>query len=147
MAKLTKLHILCHNANGIYNDRLTLQELLHSIDVCIALICETKFPKWFDWRNPGYRTYITSGPNLIHGDTTMLVKANIQHALIKIPMMITLQATAIMVELNGLKTVVGVVYQSSCKPFKEADSSDYPRARNSNSGMASMPNVLIGNLG
>ena len=115
----TKLRILGHNANGIYNDSVALQELLHSLDVDIALICETKLPTWFDWRNPGYRTYNTRGSNLIHGDTAVLVKSNIQHALIKIPMMISLQATAIMVELNGLETIIGAVYQSPNKPFEE----------------------------
>ena len=56
---------------------------------------------------------------MIHGDTAVLVKSNIQHALIKIPMMISLQATAIMVELNGLETIIGAVYQSPNKPFEE----------------------------
>ena len=56
MTRKTKLHILCHNANGIYNYRLALQEILHSLDIHIALICETKLPRWFEWRNPGYRT-------------------------------------------------------------------------------------------
>jgi Endonuclease/Exonuclease/phosphatase family. len=79
----TKLRILCHNANGIYNDSLALQELLHSLDVDIALISETRLPTWFEWRNPGYRTYNTRGPNLIHGGTAVLVKANIQHAVLK----------------------------------------------------------------
>jgi Exonuclease III len=121
MAKLTKLRILCHNANSIYGDRLNLQELLHSLDVDIALIWETKLPTWFDWRNPDYRTYNTRGSNLIHGGTAVLVKSNIQHALIKIPMMLSLQARAIMVELNGLETVIGAVYQHPSKPFEEAD--------------------------
>ena len=35
-------------------------------------------------------------------------------------MIISLHATAIMVELNGLETVIGVVYQSPSKPFEEA---------------------------
>ena len=39
--------ILCHNANGISNDRLALQELSHSLDIHIALICETKLPTDF----------------------------------------------------------------------------------------------------
>ena len=36
-------------------------------------------------------------------------------------MMLSLQATAIMVELNGLETVIGAVYQRPSKPFEEAD--------------------------
>ena len=58
---------------------------------------------------------------MIHGGTAVLVKSNVQHALIKIPMMISLQTTAIMVELNGLERVIGDVYQSPSKPFEEAN--------------------------
>jgi len=121
MARKTKLRILCYNADGIYNGRLALQELLHSLDIDIALICETRLPTWFEWRNPGYRTYSTRGPNLIHGGTAVLVKSNIQHAHVKIPMMSSLQATAIIVELNGLETVIGALYQSPSKPLVKED--------------------------
>jgi len=58
--------ILCHNADGISNYRLALQELLHNLDIDIALICETKLPAGFVWRNHGYRTYNIRGPN--HAD-------------------------------------------------------------------------------
>ena len=101
----TKLRILCHNANDIHNDRLVLHELLHSLDIDIALICEIKLPTWFEGRNLGYRIYDTRFPNFIHGGIVVLVKANIQDALVKIPMLNPLQATAIMVKLN-----IGAVY-------------------------------------
>ena len=68
MVKCTKLRILCNNANGIYTDRLTL----HSLDRDNALICETKLPPWFEWRNPGYRKYNIRGPNAIYGGTADL---------------------------------------------------------------------------
>ena len=35
------LRILIFSANGIYQDMLTLQELLHSLDDDVAVICET----------------------------------------------------------------------------------------------------------
>ena len=38
MAKETKLHILSHNKNDIYNGRVALQELLHSLDIDIIFI-------------------------------------------------------------------------------------------------------------
>ena len=47
MTKETKFKILTHNANEIYCDELCLQELLHHLDVDIALISETKVPPWF----------------------------------------------------------------------------------------------------
>ena len=56
--------------------------------------------------------YNTTGPNPIYGGTAVLVKSNIQHAVVNIPMLISLQATAISVELNGFETVIGAVYQS-----------------------------------
>jgi Exonuclease III len=121
MAKRTSLRLLSHNANGISNDRLTLQELLHNLDIDIALICETRLPTDFVWRNPGYRTYKTRGPSGIFGGTAVLVRANIQHAIIKIPMLQSLQATAISVELEGFETVIGAVYQSPNKPLVEED--------------------------
>ena len=51
----------------------------------------------------------------------MLVRSNIQHVEEKIPMMYSLQVTAIMVELEGLETVIGAVYRSPSKPFVKAD--------------------------
>ena len=112
---MRKLRILCHNANDVYNDRLALQELLHSLDIDIALICETKLPTWFDWWNPVYRTYNTRGPIPIYGGKAVLVRYNILHVEVKIPMMYSLQVTAIMVELEGLETVIGAVYRSPSK--------------------------------
>ena len=46
-AKKTIARIFCHNADGISNDRLALQELLHSLDIDIVLICETELPTVF----------------------------------------------------------------------------------------------------
>ena len=71
--------------------------------------------------NPGYRTYNNRRPNAIYGGTAMLVRSNIQHVEVKIPMMSSLQVTAIMVELEGLKTVIGALYRSPCIPFVKAD--------------------------
>ena len=59
--------------------------------------------------------------NLIHGCTVVLRKSNIQHALVKFPMLNSLQATAIMVELNDLETNIGAVYQSPTKPLVKDD--------------------------
>ena len=117
----TKLRILRHNSNGIYNDRVVLQELQHRLGIDIALICKSKLHTWFEWRNHGYRTYNTRGRNLIYGGTAVLVKANIKPALVKFPMLSLLQVTAIMVELNGLETVIGAVYQSPNKTLVEED--------------------------
>ena len=96
----------------ISKDRLGLQELLHSQD--ITLICETKLPVGFAWRKPGFRTYNIRGPNPTYGGTAVLVRSNI-------PMLKSLQASAISVELNGLETVIGAVYLSPSKPFEEDD--------------------------
>ena len=54
---------------------------------------------------------------MIHGGTTVLFKYNIQYAHVKIPMMSSLQATAIIVELNGLETVIGAFFQSPSNPL------------------------------
>ena len=113
---MRKFRILCYNENDVYNDRLALQELRHTLDIDTELICETKLPTWFHWKNPGYRTCNTCGPNPIYGGTAVLVRSNIQHVKVKIPMMYSLQVTAIMVELEGLETVIG-----ACKPFVKAD--------------------------
>jgi len=121
MTRRTKFRILNFNANGIYQDRLTLQELLHSLDVDVALICETKVPVWFQWRVPGYKVYNTRGPNPPFGGTAVLVKANITHALVDIPRLISLQATAIKIELEGFETVIGALYQSPSKPLEGND--------------------------
>ena len=121
MARMTKLKIIIHNANGIYSDRLCLQELLHRLDVDIALISETKVPPWFQWRIPGYKIYNTLGPNPTFGGTAVVVKSTIQHAEISMPTLNSLQATAIKIELGGLETVVGALYHSPSKPFVEED--------------------------
>ena len=122
MAKrMRKFRILCYNENDVYNDRLALQELRHSLDIDTELICETKLPTWFNGGNPGYRTYNTRGPNPIYGRTAVLVRSNIHHVEGKIPMMYSLQVTAIMVDLEGLETVIGAVYRSPSKPLDEGD--------------------------
>ena len=56
-------------------------------------------------------------PNLIHCSTTVLVTSNIQQALVKVPILNSLQALAIMVDLNGLKAV----YQSPTKHLVQDD--------------------------
>ena len=94
-----------------------LQELLHSLDIDITLICETKLPPWFEWRDTAYRTYNTRGPNQIFGGTAVLVKSNIQHSVINIPMLHSLQATALSVELVCFETVIEAVYKSLSKPL------------------------------
>ena len=50
MVKSSIVRILCHIADGISNDRLALQELLHSLDIHIILICEMKLLNDFVWR-------------------------------------------------------------------------------------------------
>ena len=57
---------------------------------------------------------------MIYSGTAVLVRSNIQHAVIDIPMLHS-QATAISIERNGLETVIGAVYQSPSKPFIEGD--------------------------
>ena len=121
MARKTKFKIIIHNANGIYDDRLCIHELLHRFDVDIALISETKVPPWFQWRTPGYRIYNTLGPNPKFGGTAVVVKSTIQHAQINLPVLNSLQATAIKFELDGLETVIGALYLSPCKPFDAED--------------------------
>ena len=81
---------------------------MHSLDIVVALICETMLPTSFVWRNPGYRIYKNRDINLIYGGTTLLVTSNIRHALIDIRMLYLLQATAISVELNDVETVIKI---------------------------------------
>ena len=121
MGKKTILCIFCYNVDAIYSYRLALHELLHSVDIDRALISETKLPKWFEWWNPGYRTYSTSGPNATYDGTAVLVKADIQHAYAKVPMSNSLENAAIMVGLKALETIIGAFYRSSVKPFEEED--------------------------
>ena len=90
-----KHRVLCLNANGIYNDRLDLLEVLHNLYIDLALICETKISMWFKKRNPGYRIYNTRGPNLIHDGTVVLVKVD-KHVVVQILMLYSLHTTAIM---------------------------------------------------
>ena len=94
---------------------------MHGLDIDIAHIRERKPPTWFDWSNPGYRTYNTRGSNAIYGGTEVLARSNIKHVEIKIPMMYSLLITTIMVQMEGLETVTGAVYRSPCKPFVKAD--------------------------
>ena len=103
MANKPIARILYHNANGINSDRLDLEELLHSLDIDIAIFFVTKLPAGFVWRNPGYRTTNIRRPTLDFGGTAVLVRSNIQHAIVNIPMLKSLQASAISVELNGLE--------------------------------------------
>ena len=51
----------------------------------------------------------------------MLVTSNIQPAVIDIPMLHSLQATAISVEPYDLGTVIGAVYQTPSKPLLEGE--------------------------
>ena len=87
MAKKPIARILCHNADGISSDKQALQELLYSLEIDIALIYVTKLPAGFVWRSPGYRIYNIRGPNPAFGGTAVLVRSNIQHAIVNIPML------------------------------------------------------------
>ena len=65
-----QVKIINYNANGIYGDIITLQELLQRKEVDIAFVGETKLPlnfKNFRWTNPGYRTYENAGPTRLTG--------------------------------------------------------------------------------
>ena len=99
LARRTKLGILCHNSNDILSDRLTQQERLHSLDIDVALVCETNLPTYFVRRNSGYRTYKIRGPNPFYRDTAVLVKS--KHAMLK-----SFQASAISVELHDFTVLV-----------------------------------------
>ena len=147
MAKKPIARILCHNADDISSDRLALQELLHSLDIDIALICETKLPAGFLWRNPGYRTYNIRGPNPAFGGIAVLVRSNIQHAIVNIPMLKLLQASAISVELNGFETVIGAMYQSLGKPLEEDTLIGLSKSRKFIFGETSMRKTRTGSLG
>ena len=58
---------------------------------------------------------------MIYGGTAVLAKSNIQNALVKTPMLNSLQATAIIVELYCLETVIRAAYQNPNKYFAEND--------------------------
>ena len=93
---------------------------------------------------------ITPGPNPIYDGTAVLVRSNIQHVEVKIPMMYSLQVTAIMVELEGLETVIGALYRSPIKPFVKADLDTLIGLFKSKKfifGVTSMPNTRIEILG
>ena len=49
----------------------------------------------------------------------VLIKSNIQHALMDTPILSSLQATAIIVEVDGFEIIIGTVYQSPRKPLVE----------------------------
>ena len=52
---------------------------------------------------------------MIYGNTEVLVKSNIQHALVKISILQSLPIIAISVELKNLEKILGSVYPSSGK--------------------------------
>ena len=59
------------------------------------------------------------GPNLTYGGTAVFVRSNIQHALVDIPMLKSLQTSAISAEMNDLETVIGAVYESPITNLEE----------------------------
>ena len=116
-----ELKIITFNANGVYNDHATLQELIYRENIDIALVQETKIPKWFQWRIRGYKIYNTPGPNPAHGGTAVIVRSNIKHCQATIPKLEHLQATAIIIELQKEETLIGSLYQSPSKTITAND--------------------------
>ena len=82
MAKKPIARILYHNPDGISNDRISLQEHMHSLYIHIALIYETKLPAGFVWK-----TYNIRSPNPAYGGTAVLVRSYIQQAVVNIPVL------------------------------------------------------------
>ena len=65
-------------------------------------------------------------------------------------MIYSLQVRVIMVELEGLETVIGAVYRSPCKAFVKADMDTLiglSKIKKFIFGATSMPNTRIGFLG
>ena len=51
----------------------------------------------------------------------MIVRCNILYAVVNIPVLKSLQSSAISVNLNDLETIIGAVYHSPSKPLDEGD--------------------------
>ena len=110
-----EVRIITHNANGISGDAVTLQELLQRKGVDIAFVCETRLPQYFTWRNPGYRTYNIQGPNPPHGGTAIIIRSTIQHVVIPVPQLKSLQATLVRTKIGSQEVLLGALYQSPSK--------------------------------
>ena len=78
--------------------------------------------------------YKTRDPTLIDGGTEVLVKSNVEHALVEIHVLNSLRASAIVAKLNAFETVIRAVYQCTSKPLVSTTLTsllDYTRAINS----------------
>ena len=93
------IRTLTHNANRIYDDAITLQELRQN----------------FTWKNPGYRTYHIEGPNPPYEDTAVIIKFSIQHTVIAVPRLKSLQATLVRTKLGNYKVLLSELYLSPSK--------------------------------
>ena len=132
---------MCHNANGIYNNRLALQKLLHKPRHWHSSHLQDKLSTCLIGATLDIKHQRSS---LIYGRMAVLVKPNIQHALVKIPMLNLFQVPAIMVQLNGLETVIWAVYQSpSIYLIKDnfGKLTGLSKVRNSYSGKTSTANT------
>ena len=102
--------ILTINVNGIAAGHYLLQELVYRENCDVVLVQETKIPSSFRWRLPGYRIYTSPGHLAGRGGTAVLTKASITHALVALPPLPNVQATALFLHLGGVSTLVGSVY-------------------------------------
>lgn len=115
--------LLNWNANGIKNHRNSLLGFLNHHNIDIACITETHLSHTDNIKFPGYKMYRAdrNTPARSMGGVAILIRNKIKHQHIPIPVLQSLEATAVLINFNTRSILIVSAYQPPSRTMHIAD--------------------------
>lgn len=115
------INIVFWNANGIRRATTEIQLLAESCKADAILVCETRLSKNQNFGLPNYITYRNDRVGQAGGGTAVLLRKNLRHYPIDLPILRTVEATAVVVSIGGREVVLSSVYNRPAMPLSTED--------------------------
>lgn len=105
--------LLNWNANGIKSQRNSLMTFLNHRNIDITCITETHLSHTDKIKLPGYNIYRAdrNAPARSMGGVAILIRNKIKHQHFPIPVLQSLEATAVLINFNNRSILIVIAYQ------------------------------------
>lgn len=110
---MSRLTILSWNADGLRGKRCELMDLVSDLSINLLAICETRLTSNIKLNFPGFVCYrADKHPSGRGQGVALLVKSNLQHSRIKVPVTQHMEVVGIELIMSNRKYLIISVYQS-----------------------------------
>jgi len=115
--------LLNWNVNGIKSQRNSLMAFLNHHNIDIACITETHLSHTDKIKFPGYKMYRAdcNAPARSMGGVAILIRNKIKHQHFPIPVLQSLEATAVLINFNNRSILIVSAYQPQSRTMHIAD--------------------------